>query len=99
MNCNVIPPSAFEPSKNTTTQATQPLPAILPSILVPTPNSTPTPLTSAAASTALHCNTNSPIDGSLDDEEEPMEQYHIVVPSPLPGTLFRQALQAENMMV
>jgi len=40
---NTIPLSAFEPAKNTTTQAPQPLPAQLPSILVPTP-----PATSAA---------------------------------------------------
>jgi hypothetical protein len=44
---NAIPLSAFEPAKNTTTQAAQPLPAQLPSILVPTPD--PSPETSAAA--------------------------------------------------
>jgi hypothetical protein len=44
---NAIPLSAFEPAKNTTTQAAQPLPAQLPSILIPTPD--PSPATSAAA--------------------------------------------------
>ena len=43
LNCNAIPLSAFELSKNTTTQAMQPLPTHLPSILVETPIPTPTP--------------------------------------------------------
>jgi len=34
-----------------------------------------------------------------DEEEEPMERYHIEVPPPLPGTLSRQALRAENRML
>jgi hypothetical protein len=42
---NAIPLSAFEPVKNTTTQAAQPLPAQLPSVLTPTPS----PATTAAA--------------------------------------------------
>src|SRR6516164_9277073 len=45
-NRDVIPLSAFEPAKNTTTQAAQPLPAQLPSILIPTPD--PSPVASAA---------------------------------------------------
>jgi hypothetical protein len=35
----------------------------------------------------------------LDDDEEPIERYHIVVPPPLPGTASLQALRAENMML
>jgi hypothetical protein len=97
-----IPLSAFEPSKTTTAQAAQPLPAHLPSILVPTPTPTPTP--SAAASTTLHHDAlmleTTPVEElSDDDEEEPMERYHIEVPPPLPGTSSRQALRAENMML
>jgi DDE superfamily endonuclease len=60
---NAIPTSAFEPAKNTTTQAAQPLPAQLPSLLTPipspaasaavlTPNSTPA--ASAAPSSLSH---------------------------------------------
>ena len=40
---HAIPLSAIEPSKTTTTQAVQPLPAHLPSILVLTPTPTPIP--------------------------------------------------------
>jgi len=60
---NTIPLSAFEPAKNTTTQAAQPLPAQLPSLLTPIPSPavsaaaalTPnaTPITSAAPSPSL----------------------------------------------
>lgn len=39
---HAIPQSAFEPSKNMTTQAAQPLPVQLPSILSPIPTPTPT---------------------------------------------------------
>ena len=46
LNRNAIPESAFEPAKNTTTEAAQPLPAQLPPSLVPTPN--PSPAVSAA---------------------------------------------------
>jgi hypothetical protein len=35
----------------------------------------------------------------LNDDEEPMEQYHIEVPPPLPGTSSRSALQAKNLML
>jgi len=98
---HTIPPSAFKPSKNTTTQAAQPLPAHLPSILVLTPTSTPTP--SAAAMSTLHHNADTLdmtlVDELLDDDDEPMEQYHIEVPSLLPGTASWQVLQVENMML
>jgi hypothetical protein len=101
-----IPLSAFEPSKNTTTQATQPLPAHLPSILVPTPTQTPilTPTSSAATTTILRHNAEMPAqspapEGLPDDDEEPIEWYHIEVPPPLPGTSSRQALRAENLML
>lgn len=94
LNGHAIPPSAFEPSKNTTTQATQPLPVTLPSILIPTPNQTPTPTptTSTATATTLYHDADTPVEGSLDGEQEPMEQYHIAVPPPLPGTSSWQAL-------
>jgi hypothetical protein len=40
-----------------------------------------------------------PVTGLLDEEEELMEQYHIEVPPPLPGTSSWQALRAKNMML
>ena len=88
LNRHSIPLSAFEPSKNTTTEAAQPLPAHLPSILVPTPNPTPSPSAAVQVEDPLH-----------DEPEEPMERYHIEVPPPLPGTSSRQALRGENMML
>ena len=96
LNRHAIPLSAFEPSKNTTTQAAQPLPAHLPSILVPTPTQTPNPTPSPSFTTAGDI---LPAEESLDDDEEPMERYHIEVPPPLPGTSSRQVLRAENMML
>ena len=109
VNREVIPLEAFEPSKNTTTQAVQPLSAHLPSILVPTPTPTPTPtpiptpIPTPTPSAALHhddADTLAEMDTEgLLNEEEPMERYHIEVPPPIPGTSSRQALRAENMML
>jgi hypothetical protein len=111
---DIIPLSAFEPSKNTTTQAAQPLPARLPSVLVLTPIPTPTPSAaqpptatpiptpapSAHTSTAQpQCDPDPEGTTEEDGEEEPMERYHIEVPPPLPGTSSRQALRAENIML
>jgi hypothetical protein len=100
LNRDAIPLSAFEPSKSTSTQAAQPLPAYLPSILVPTPPQTPnpTPNPSVAMTTALQQDADTPAE-LTDEEEEPMEQYHIEVPPPIPGTSSRQALRAENKML
>jgi hypothetical protein len=97
VNCHAIPLSAFEPSKITTTQAAQPLPARLPSILVRTPTQTPitTPTPSFAAAMDYDATDILPVEEPLDDNSnEPMERYHIEVPppSPLPGTLSRQAV-------
>ena len=98
-NGNDIPLSAFEPAKNTTTQAAQPLPAQLPSILVPTPD----PSTATSVAATLTPNTTSatsaaPSSLSLDLDVDPngtdptppaaeeprmMQQYHIEVPPPL----------------
>jgi len=93
LDCYAIPLSAFEPSKNTTTQDAQPLPAHLPSILVPTPTQTPipTPSPSAATTTILRHDAEMPAqspapEGLSDDDEEPIERYHIEVPPPLLGT-------------
>jgi hypothetical protein len=44
-------------------------------------------------------NETTPVEESSDDDEEPMERYHIEVPPPLPGTASRQSLRAENMML
>jgi hypothetical protein len=106
---DAIPLSAFEPSKTTTTQAVQPLPARLPSILVPTPTPTPNPTPTpsvAAITTALGPGHNTDLDTltqehaeESDEEEEPMERYHIDVPPPIPGTSSRKDLRAENMML
>jgi DDE superfamily endonuclease len=113
VNRDVIPQTAFEPSKNTTTQAAQPLPAHLPSILVPTPTPmpiptptptpiptpVPTPMPSDTITIPLRCNADMPVGAAegLPVEEEPMQRYHIEIPPPLPGTSSRQALRAENM--
>ena len=76
---HAIPLSAFELSKTTTMQALQPLPACLPSILIPTPNPTPapTPTPSAAAITTLQCDAAmpeiTPVEELSDDDAEPME--------------------------
>ena len=96
-----IPQSAFEPSKNTTTQAAQPLPAQLPALLSPIPTPTPTPIMSAVTVDALEDDNNALGERSdeQDAEEEPTQRYHIEVPQPLPGTASRPALQAENVML
>ncbi|KIL55149.1 hypothetical protein M378DRAFT_18199 [Amanita muscaria Koide BX008] len=60
---NVIPISAFEPAKNTTTQAAQPLPARLPSLLTPTPD--PSPAVSVAT-TLTTMDSSPPVSRSLD---------------------------------
>ena len=105
LNHHAIPLSAFEPAKNTTTQAAQPLPAHLPSLLVPTPTPTPipTPTPSVAATAALHSDAETPAQGPVellpDKEDEPMQRYHIDVAPPLLGTASWQALRAENMML
>ena len=105
---NTIPPSAFEPAKNTTTQAAQPLPAQLPSILVPTPDPSPatsvattltpntTPATSVApSSTSLDLDAGpSSADAAVDPK--PTQQYHIEVPPPLLHSASRHALREEN---
>ena len=69
LNCSTIPVSAFEPAKNTTTQAAQSLPAPLPSLLTPTPN--PLPAVSAAATlvTTDSPHTSHCINGSSADPE------------------------------
>jgi len=98
---HAIPQSAFEPSKNTTMQAAQPLPVQLPSILSPIPTPTPTPIMSAmTAETLEHDDVmlGERSGGEDVDKEEPTQQYHIEVPNPLPGTALHQALQAENAM-
>jgi hypothetical protein len=98
----VIPQSAFEPSKNTTTQATQPLPAQLPSLLSPILTPTPTPIMSAVTVDALEQDDNNALGEKSDEqdvEEEQTQHYHIEVPDPLPGTASRHALQEENSML
>jgi hypothetical protein len=105
LDCHAIPLSAFEPSKNMTMQSVQPLPAHLPSILVPTPTHIPipTPTPSAAMEAALCPDVNilgeALVEELLDEDKEPMERYHINVPPPLPGTSSRKDLRAENKML
>ena len=95
---NIIPISAFEPAKNTTIQAAQPLPARLPSLLTPTPD--PSPAVSVAMIDTLppvldsvDQNSIDPADGQPPDAEpnaaglepcQPTQRYHIEVPPPLP---------------
>ena len=103
LNRDAIPVSAFEPAKNTTTRAAQPLPARLPAILVrtPVPTPTPSPTTTPAPSVAptRAASTTPDAEQGDDEEEEPMERYHIEIPPPLPGTASRQALMAENAIL
>ena len=96
-----------------TTQSTQPLLTHLPSILVltptqtpnPTPNPTPAPTLTPSAATAtmlgndFNMPTEAHLNGSQEEDEEPMEWYHIEVPPLLPGTSSQQAFRAENMML
>ena len=79
---DAIPLDAFEPVKNTTTLAAQPLPAQLPTILTPTP--TPTPTASFVTATALDPDVNGPLELHNDAPvEEPVQRYYIKVPKPL----------------
>jgi hypothetical protein len=96
-DCNAIPESAFEPAKNTTTQAAQPLPARLPSLLTPTPD--PSPAVSAATTLAT-TDVSPPVSHSSDGNSvgerhdavtvdatgsEPnqlIQRYHIEIPPP-----------------
>jgi hypothetical protein len=90
-------------------QSAQPLPAHLPSILVPTPTPTPTPTPistptpSTATAAALFPDVNilgeALVEELLDEDEEPMKRYHIEVPPPLAGTSSRKDLRAENKML
>lgn len=52
---------------------------------------------------ALHHNVDmpalAPVEELLNEEEEPMEWYHIDVPPPLPGTLSQKELRAEIKML
>ena len=97
---NAIPLSAFKPAKNTTTQAAQPLPAQLPSILVPTPPATSaatmlTPSTMPATS-AAPSSTSLDLDVGPGSMEAPTQRYHIEVPPPLLHSASRCTLQEEN---
>ena len=111
-NRNAIPTDAFEPAKNTTTEAAQPLPAQLPPSLVPTPN--PSPATSAATLTPNATPVASAAPASLDLDigiidtgpgtpteatTDHVQRYHIVVSPPLPHTSSRRALREENAML
>ena len=95
---DVIPSGAFEPAKNTTTLAAQPLPAHLPTILTPTPD--PTPTTSFTTATTLDSTTTGPQEPSggtpIDD---PVQRYHIEVPTPLHHTASRHDVRNENHML
>ena len=86
---NVVPLSAFEPAKNMTTQAAQPLPAELSSLLIPTPAPS-----SAVSALTLPVDPNSASSGAPNTdpmssaaEPEPRQWYHIKVLSPLPNSV------------
>ena len=67
---NAVLLSAFEPAKNTTTQAVQPLPATLPSLFIPTP--VPSPAVSAApAGPSSHVSVSA--SASIDDAGAPVD--------------------------
>ena len=78
LNYSAIPLSAFEPAKNVTTQAVQPLPAQLPSLLTPNTRSIPrmtqaldasppvlTSLDGTPVSRSADCNTHEQLDEEL----------------------------------
>jgi len=69
LDCNAVPLSAFEPAKNTITQATQPLPAMLPSLLILTP--APSPAVSAAPGPSPHVSVSA--SASADDASAPVD--------------------------
>ncbi|KAF7343027.1 DDE-domain-containing protein [Mycena venus] len=105
---DAIPEELFKPSENYTTQAAQPLPPRLPSLLVPiaTASSLSTPVaapSSASNTTASHisnCHQYSFIYTPPRPNETAQELlqacYTIALPSPLCGTASRQAIRAEN---
>ena len=108
---NAVLLSAFEPAKNTTTQAAQPLPAELSLLLVPTPAPSPAVSAAPAAPSAVSALTP-PVDPdsassgapntdptSSAAEPEPRQRYHVKIPSPLPNSASRQALREENQML
>lgn len=83
-NNHILELSTFEPSKNTTTEPSQPLPARLPSLLIPiqvNPNIAP--------------NINNPNMPAVSNEA----RYIIPLPPPLPYAAARADLRLENQML
>jgi hypothetical protein len=100
LNCHAIPITAFALAQNTTTQADSH--SQLPALLVPTPVPTPTPSptttpTPSGAPTQVSAAVSLGSNAGDEAEEEVIEQYHIEVTSPLPGTASHAALRVENM--
>jgi hypothetical protein len=98
LNRDAVPLEAFEPAKNTTTLAAQPLPAHLPTILTPTPNLTPT-TSFVMATTPNPTRTGSQEPCSDTAFDDPVQRYHIEVPVPLHHTASRFAVRNENLML
>jgi hypothetical protein len=106
---NAVPLSAFEPAKNTTTQAAQPLPAELSSLLIPTPAPSPAVSAAPAAPSPAVSALTPPVDHSSRGpnadptssaaEPEPRQRYHVKVPPSLPNSASHRALQEENQML
>ena len=109
-NPNAINPAVFEPSKNTTTQPAQPLPAQLPSILTPIP---PEPSTSTIPQTNPAVDLPSPTITvsqpnttteatdvpSVTPNPLPTPQYHIELPPKLSMTASCADLLSQNNLL
>ena len=95
LNPNTIGPSAFQPSLNTTTQPAQPLPAILPSLLVPIPE-VPDIVEPPASNIPLPSTTTTmSIDTNAPAAAAPARYLLVGLPPPLPHTASHQALRAQ----
>ncbi|KAJ7595276.1 DDE superfamily endonuclease-domain-containing protein [Mycena floridula] len=107
-----IPIEAFEPAKEYMTQAAQPIPAVLPALLVPVPTATTTSVQSSSqdSSTTSPSSTSFPVAAISRSSTPPCPStrseialldahrtlYRLAMPSPLKGNPSRQALEAEN---
>ncbi|PSS32144.1 hypothetical protein PHLCEN_2v2100 [Hermanssonia centrifuga] len=92
MDPNSIDPALFAPSQNTTTKSAQPIPASLPSILIPIPPE----LKLSTSSETIPPTTMASTTPETQPEVTAAPQYRIAVPPALPPVASRQALQAQN---
>ncbi len=100
LNPNAIPTSAFAPALNTTTQAAQPLPASLPSLLVAdmsqTSRASPSPSVISKATQFSESAIGNNLTIEADDLPIAMGYVLHGLPSPLSGQASRQDVNAQN---